>query len=161
MEIRSRSKNAGGSTPPIGIESYELPPLLPRNTAGAKRSSPLAAKETRPARVQWRRLGKWTLFYVWLSILVYAIFTLTILSAWRILSQVGACQPDGKFSAFSDTYNWWSGAGFFQITLAFGKLSFAQAKVVDVIWDMVSLPLPTYISRLRDFESRVNIFSLF
>jgi len=34
----------------------------------------------------------------------------------------------------------WSSSGFFQVTLAAGHLTFAGAKAVDVIWDVVSWP---------------------
>ena len=49
----------------------------------------------------------------------------------------GACLPDGTFDASDAPYNAWLPAGFFQITLGFGSLSFTAVKVIDIIWDIV------------------------
>ncbi|KAK5660028.1 hypothetical protein OQA88_13496 [Cercophora sp. LCS_1] len=46
------------------------------------------------------------------------------------------CRPDDTFSPFIDDYNWWSSNGFFQITLGFGSLTFAQVKIIDIIWNL-------------------------
>jgi hypothetical protein len=35
-------------------------------------------------------------------------------------------------------YNPWAISGALEITIAFGNLSFADAKLIDVIWDVVS-----------------------
>lgn len=48
-----------------------------------------------------------------------------------------ACQPDGQFNPVVNSYVWWSWDGVFQVTMAFGELSFTQAKVVDIVWDLV------------------------
>jgi hypothetical protein len=48
-----------------------------------------------------------------------------------------ACQPDGSFSLYPDTFSIWSSTGFFQITLGGGHLTFAEAKLVDIVWDIV------------------------
>jgi hypothetical protein len=47
------------------------------------------------------------------------------------------CHPDGTFSLHSKGYNYWAASGFFQITLPYGNLTFTQAKVIDVVWDVV------------------------
>jgi hypothetical protein len=51
--------------------------------------------------------------------------------------QLPDCQPDGTFGYNSD-YNIWDIAGLFQIELRYGSLSFTQAKIIDVVWDVVS-----------------------
>ncbi|KAF4837632.1 hypothetical protein CGCSCA4_v011753 [Colletotrichum siamense] len=48
-----------------------------------------------------------------------------------------ACQPDGSFNIFRNEYDWWAASGFFQITMAWGTMTFANAKFVDVAWDVV------------------------
>ena len=51
------------------------------------------------------------------------------------------CRPDGDFRLIRDpyeSYNAWSASTFFQITASSGELSFTQAKVIDVVWDVVS-----------------------
>lgn len=48
------------------------------------------------------------------------------------------CLPDGSFS-MARRFQYWQISGFFQITLPFPqRLSFTEAKVVDIIWDLVS-----------------------
>jgi hypothetical protein len=49
-----------------------------------------------------------------------------------------ACLPDGSFRLRPDQYSFWSSSGYFQITLGGGRLSFTQAKVIDITWDIVS-----------------------
>ena len=51
--------------------------------------------------------------------------------------QMPRCQPDSTFRD-DDDYSNWDLSGLFQINLRFGSLSFTQAKVVDVAWDVVS-----------------------
>ncbi|KAH8756380.1 hypothetical protein F5883DRAFT_375815, partial [Diaporthe sp. PMI_573] len=46
------------------------------------------------------------------------------------------CQPGGAFSAVN-TWSAWNINEFFQITSGMGRLTFTQAKVVDVIWDVI------------------------
>ncbi|EQB50638.1 hypothetical protein CGLO_09894 [Colletotrichum gloeosporioides Cg-14] len=48
-----------------------------------------------------------------------------------------ACQPDGSFNIFMNEYDWWAASGFFQITMAWGTMTFANAKFADVAWDVV------------------------
>lgn len=48
------------------------------------------------------------------------------------------CLPDGSFS-LARSFQYWQISGFFQITLPFPqRLTFTEAKVVDIIWDLVS-----------------------
>jgi hypothetical protein len=48
------------------------------------------------------------------------------------------CLPDGSFS-MAHGFQYWEISSFFQITLPFQQqLTFTQAKVVDIIWDLVS-----------------------
>jgi hypothetical protein len=50
-----------------------------------------------------------------------------------------ACPPDGIFRLEPATFSYWSKSGFFQITLGFGELSFTVVKVIDIVWDVVSV----------------------
>src|SRR3569833_514602 len=84
------------------------------------------------------------LFYAWIIGLGYVISSVT---TW--MSAVGgpqvrwsACKPDGSFNPHWISYDVWSISGFFQITMGFGALTFTQAKVIDVIWDVVSTYIP-------------------
>lgn len=60
-----------------------------------------------------------------------------------------ACRPDGSFRPFSFEYDPWGISGFFQITMGYGSLTFTQAKVIDVIWDIVSIWQNQYLSVLH------------
>ncbi|KAH7074876.1 hypothetical protein BKA63DRAFT_553768 [Paraphoma chrysanthemicola] len=54
------------------------------------------------------------------------------------LSQaIGSCQPNGFPDLYPERYRYRAGSGFFQITLGWGRLSFTQAKVIDVAWDII------------------------
>jgi hypothetical protein len=48
------------------------------------------------------------------------------------------CQPDGRF-IIGSSYSLWAVSGAFQISIGFGAMSFSNAKLLDVIWDVVSL----------------------
>jgi hypothetical protein len=36
------------------------------------------------------------------------------------------------------SYNVWAVSGMFQISMGFGAMSFSDAKLLDVVWDVVS-----------------------
>jgi hypothetical protein len=96
---------------------------------------------------RWRCAGLKFLAFLWLSGLCLSLTILSQLStttdALALTSdRLVACQPNGVFDLYPEKYRYWSGAGFFQITLGHGKLSFTQAKVIDVVWDIVSEQIP-------------------
>lgn len=67
------------------------------------------------------------------------------------------CLPDGRF-ALGSYYSVWQGSGIFQITLGFGALSFSNAKLLDAIWDVVSLlKCCTYLGRFTKQLSRWSV----
>ncbi|KAK2010430.1 hypothetical protein LZ32DRAFT_630193 [Colletotrichum eremochloae] len=70
----------------------------------------------------------------WLAALAYVLYYLDIASR---LDESEACQPDGSFDVFRNSHGLWAISGFFQITLAWGRFSFAHAKAIDVAWDVV------------------------
>jgi hypothetical protein len=74
---------------------------------------------------------------IWTSGLVIVLFVIAQPQHYTGTPRV-ACTPDGEFSLNPGHYSYWSRKGFFQITLAFGKLSFDNAKLIDVVWDVVS-----------------------
>ncbi|KAK4160463.1 hypothetical protein QBC43DRAFT_303728, partial [Cladorrhinum sp. PSN259] len=98
-------------------------------------------------RIPWRRrLPLWILFFTWTSGLLYVIILLAFLGAdegslrlrpWDVF-RVSACKPDGSFTLFYSRQKrvLWTKDGIFQVTLGIGKLSFAQAKIIDVAWDL-------------------------
>jgi hypothetical protein len=93
-------------------------------------------------KTRWRRSLFWVgCFFAFLGL----CFSLAIIDTPSTTSSsleehtATACQPDGSFSLDLYDYKPWDASGFVQITLGFGTLTFTQAKVIDVVWDMVSL----------------------
>jgi hypothetical protein len=95
----------------------------------------------------------WVLYSFFLIGLIFAFTLLAIMSSLRGMSglefsytilapvstgQDTACQADGNFYTNPNDFNYWHTLGFFQITLGFGNFSFTTAKVIDVMWDVVS-----------------------
>ena len=80
------------------------------------------------------------LYLCWLGCLLYGISYLASSPNLGLLqdSRTTACQPDDSLSPYVNSYSAWDSSGFFQITLAFGSLTFTQAKVIDICWDVVS-----------------------
>lgn len=102
----------------------------------------------------WKRFGKSYLLGVWVFCLVILATTLPLclyligLGSSVDFNLVGdsglgpsGCLPNDAFSARSMAYNIFDPSGLFQITHGFGTLTFTQAKVIDLIWDIVSMPL--------------------
>ena len=85
---------------------------------------------------RWLRGLGWSAGVIWFFGLVASAILMGIVALFR--TDNTACQPDGNFRLHPYTYSMWSSSGFFQITLGGGNLTFAQAKVVDIVWDIVS-----------------------
>lgn len=93
---------------------------------------------------RWRQTAvsyfKWLGFSIWALglIVLCVIFPLVITPSISLESSEywNYCAPDGSFSL--DPTNPWNPDWTFQIVLAFGSLSFTQAKVIDIVWDIVS-----------------------
>ncbi|USP80363.1 hypothetical protein yc1106_07637 [Curvularia clavata] len=83
---------------------------------------------------RWLRGFGWTLGVFWLFGLIVSAIIVGMMSMF--ITTNSACLPDGTFRLRPDTFSMWSSTGFFQITLGGGNLSFAQAKVVDIVWDI-------------------------
>jgi hypothetical protein len=93
-------------------------------------------------KTRWRRSLFWIgCFLAFLGLCFsLAIIDTPSTTSWSFQEHTAtACQPDGSFSLDSYDYKPWDASGFVQITLGFGTLAFTQAKVIDVVWDMVSL----------------------
>ncbi|KAI8930856.1 hypothetical protein NX059_011873 [Plenodomus lindquistii] len=93
-------------------------------------------------RMTWRFGSLRFLAAVWLAGLVLSLAILLQLGSSKSRGVIRkptyqACRPDDTFSLFPQDYTYFSSSGFFQITLGYGQLSFAEAKVIDVAWDIV------------------------
>lgn len=126
---------------PLLLEPYTIGPSTTQRREQDGTAATSILRETwREARrdvckIRWGRGGLWFLFSLWIvGLLMCMIIMPTIWSTYYISS---ACLPDGTFSFFAE-YDQWDINGFFQITSGFGELTFTQAKVVDVMWDVVS-----------------------
>ncbi|KAH7160999.1 hypothetical protein EDB81DRAFT_783720 [Dactylonectria macrodidyma] len=83
---------------------------------------------------EWGRGALWFLLLLWMLALVCVVITIPIITSLAVVD-VSACRPDGSFSPYTG-YSFWDFSGFFQITLPFGSLTFTQAKVIDIAWDL-------------------------
>ncbi|KAI0011042.1 hypothetical protein F4779DRAFT_637798 [Xylariaceae sp. FL0662B] len=86
--------------------------------------------------VRWSRGILGCLFICWIAGLLYVICIATD-SLSDGFSNLTACRSGDNFSPFWDGYDLLAPSGFFQITLKFGNFTFTQAKVIDIIWDIV------------------------
>ncbi|KAK4446801.1 hypothetical protein QBC34DRAFT_496606 [Podospora aff. communis PSN243] len=114
--------------------------------------------------MRWIRALMWTLIAAWTLALLLAIGSLSLLGAGTMPSEVPeviryflevfglgssleffgsryrgstACQPNGGFSMYPDSYEWWSMGDFFEITIGFRSLSFTEVKLIDVVAGIV------------------------
>jgi hypothetical protein len=103
--------------------------------------------------VKWIRFFVWFTFLSWLACLATAIGFST--TTPRNLDGDGYCLPDGTFDPEQyGSYNIFNPSGFFQITLGYGELHFATAKLIDILWDVVcSCHLLTQLS----FFTKLNL----
>lgn len=71
-------------------------------------------------------------------------------------SAASACRPDGSFNLRQTDFNRWNIRNFVQITFGLGPMSFTEAKLIDILWDLVSIPvylspdIPSYELSLMD-----------
>ena len=90
-------------------------------------------------KTRWRRGLFWTLCLFIFIGLVLSLALVLKYAANATLGGATACRPDGAFSLEPYEFNYWDASGFFQVTLGYGRLTFSQAKGVDVLWDVVSI----------------------
>lgn len=84
---------------------------------------------------RWLRGFGWWVVFIWHAGLVVSAIYIGIAT---ITPKDTAYQPDGYFTLRPDGYGVWSSSGFFQITLGDGHFTFVEAKVIDIVWDIVS-----------------------
>jgi hypothetical protein len=94
----------------------------------------------RDLKSRWQIGALWVLCLLVFTGLVYGLVLLALIGhpGVNLALSVTPCQPDGKFYTNPDDFNYWHSSDLFQITLGFGKLTFTSAKVIDVVWDVVS-----------------------
>lgn len=81
------------------------------------------------------------IFFLHLLVTVCVISTIvalivTIIGPGKFTNIPGSCHPDGIFR-YSQRYSPWAISGLFQITFGFGSMSFSEAKLIDVTWDLL------------------------
>ncbi|KAK3984074.1 hypothetical protein QBC44DRAFT_389537 [Cladorrhinum sp. PSN332] len=139
--------------PPSDSQAPSESPILPITEPSTNLNINLdignaATSSIKSNGVHWRRLPLWVLYFAWISGLIYVI---SMLILWGINKSVlssaatrarpaAACKPDGSFTLYvwpGQGMAFWDKTGFFQITMGMGNLTFTQAKIVDVAWDLV------------------------
>ena len=83
----------------------------------------------------WSQKKKASLHIGIFGIVILPLITASLL-ARTIPREVSYCSPGGDFSLDSE-YNPWSLGHIFQITMGVGSLTFSEAKLIDVFWDVV------------------------
>lgn len=88
---------------------------------------------------RWRRGGLWYLFFLWAAGLLGTLIVVSLYGSSGLSNSSSACQPDGSFSAIN-SFNPFAIDNFFEITLTASSedLTFTEAKLIDVAWDIVS-----------------------
>ncbi|KAJ0117391.1 hypothetical protein J7T55_003805 [Diaporthe amygdali] len=125
---------------PLLLEPYVLGPVPPRHRKRNGNAAVSVLRETWTEtledirNIHWARASLWFLAFCWVAGLITCLVIVPLL--WSGYYMSSACLPDGTFSLF-ESYNVWDINGFFQITSGFGELTFTEAKVVDVVWDVV------------------------
>ncbi|KAG8157774.1 hypothetical protein KVR01_012436 [Diaporthe batatas] len=139
-------------------KSADIDPLLvggtpsqPHHTLGPENSSSYLGKLWAQTRdevrhdfksTRWRHTAvsffKWLGFSIWALGLVVLCLIFPLVITYTISLESSDywnyCAPDGSFSLEPSSF--WNPDWAFQIVLAFGSLSFTQAKVVDIVWDI-------------------------
>ncbi|KAM5352763.1 hypothetical protein ACJ41O_005485 [Fusarium nematophilum] len=93
-----------------------------------------AAYDLHMRTMRFHHKGLVFLAHVWAVSLVVLLFYLVLQSTGTVGVDIGACHPDGEFSPFRNSYNWWAAEGFFQVTLRSEDFSFAGVKM---LWNLV------------------------
>lgn len=88
--------------------------------------------------IRWARFGLWTLYWSFLVAIPTAIMAVSFTRGGGFYNT--RCLPRDSFSPLPERYNFWDISGFFDIALAFGPLSFTNAKIIDVSWQLVGNP---------------------
>lgn len=129
---------------PLLLEPYVIGPPTPHRREHNGGTAPISVlreswrEAVRDMRtIRWARGGLWFLFFCWVAGLLTCLIIVPLI--WSNYYMSSACLPDGTFSIY-EIYDVWDIKGFFQITSGFGELTFTEAKVVDVVWDVVSCP---------------------
>jgi hypothetical protein len=137
--MKSSSGYQGYELAEVGLSSLPESPS-PRTTGtigGAIRKTFLEFKRD-VASIEWSRdLG----LLVWVGGMVLGLSFLGISTISTYLISDDACSPDGEFTLWPGDFNYWHSSNFFQINFGFGELTFAQAKAIDIVWDVVSIIL--------------------
>ena len=91
--------------------------------------------------VRWSRSG----LFLLASAVVVGFIAVTVWASLFSFNSSGdrslrICGLGDKFDLYANFYRYdmWQISNFFQVTLPFGSLSFTQAKVIDITWDVVS-----------------------
>ncbi|KAI1380584.1 hypothetical protein F4677DRAFT_403956 [Hypoxylon crocopeplum] len=86
------------------------------------------------------RAALWSLYGAWFLSLLSIFFYLVMSGLYSSGSTYGdstACRSDSSFNVNISAYNSWAASGFFKISLGGGNLTFTQAKVIDILWDII------------------------
>ncbi|KAI1455161.1 hypothetical protein F4805DRAFT_437039 [Annulohypoxylon moriforme] len=90
--------------------------------------------------IRRERAVLWSLLGIWITAVLGVFISLTAYAFSSTEFRYGettACRSDNSFNVNISAYNAWEASGFFEINLGAGNLTFTQAKVIDITWDII------------------------
>lgn len=99
-------------------------------------------------RAPWLWLAKrWLPHLLPIGTFLGLIVLLAIMSLPGFVQDVydNVCKPDGSFELSFDIYTPWKRNAIFAINMGYGSYSFGVAKLIDVVWDIVSIKFECFL----------------
>lgn len=119
--------------------------------------NPIRTRQNTRSASSRQRFKYFLLHFLPISLILALIAFIIFMSGYSdvLFTNVsGVCRPDGTYLLTFDTgYNPWTRDAVFAINLSFGSYRFATAKLIDIIWDVVSLIVKLACHILRDLRS--------
>ena len=91
-----------------------------------------------PSRSSWLTLKHWLATLCIVGLIIASILASQKITGYGLLAETQICDSSGNFR-LQPGNSFWSPSRAFEITLSFGRFSFANAKFIDVAWDIVSI----------------------
>ncbi|SPO07045.1 uncharacterized protein DNG_09739 [Cephalotrichum gorgonifer] len=140
MLAAQMDESSQSSSPFISKMKRPAPPMSWQSWRGALTEAARQSwKDILAAR--WRQFILFGFYMFWLSMLLgqLVIMGFNTTSGSGSLGDDGdqGCQPDGQFSLYKNSFDWWAPRAFFEISLSAGAFSFANVKVIDIAAQVV------------------------
>lgn len=105
--------------------------------------NPTDTRQTARSASSRQRFKHFLLHFLPISLILALIAFIVFMSGFSdvlFINVSGVCRPDGTYLLTLDTnYDPWTRDAVFAINLSFGSYKFATAKLIDTVWDVVSI----------------------